>query len=264
MTKKRQFCPRGHDAFLAGRDASKRCLQCKAEDDAAKAALRDQAIAERDAAYERREVERERRLEQEYQAAIRRGGYDAAMARWDRASDETLIATESRYGLCQWEDEVDGQFMGRMCYRRTSDVYCYVHNRQLERESKRREKQKAAEWAPDPPKPRAPREPRPPRRTRSGGSGWAKYKADRPDRAAFYRSGAWTAARSRHLAANLFCVVCGAKANIVDHIRSRAEGGADLDPTNLQSLCSEHHRQKTLAESHRGMKRAAVQRRRTQ
>jgi len=210
----------------------------------------------------------DRRLEQDYQAAIRRGGYDAAMARWDRASDETLEKTGSRFGLCQWEDEVDGEFLGRMCYRRTSDVYCGVHNRQLERESERdkREKEKALEpkRTPDP-TPRPPRRrPRAPSRPRSASSGWAKYKTDRPDRAAFYKSGAWTSARDRHLAANPFCVVCGVKAGIVDHIRSRAEGGAELDPTNLQSLCKDHHQAKTLAESHRGMKRAAQQRKNPQ
>lgn len=42
MTKKKQFCPRGHDTFQAGRDASKRCIQCKAEDAAAKDALVEQ------------------------------------------------------------------------------------------------------------------------------------------------------------------------------------------------------------------------------
>jgi 5-methylcytosine-specific restriction endonuclease McrA len=57
------------------------------------------------------------------------------------------------------------------------------------------------------------------------------------------------------LAANPMCVVCGAKANHVDHIRPVAEGGALDGP--LQSLCERHHRRKTLAESHRGMKRAA-------
>jgi hypothetical protein len=143
MTKKRQFCPKGHDTFQAGRDASKRCLQCKAEDAAAKDALVEQAASERQAAFERRQAEGDRRREQEYQVAIKRGGYDAAMARWNKAYGET----NGRYGLCQWEDEVDGESIGRMCYRRTTDVYCHVHNRQLERESERQRKAEEREAA---------------------------------------------------------------------------------------------------------------------
>jgi len=50
-------------------------------------------------------------------------------------------------------------------------------------------------------------------------------------------------------------VVCGEKATVVDHIRNRAEGGGDLDATNLQSLCRKHHHEKTVEEGHRGMQR---------
>jgi hypothetical protein len=31
MTERRQFCPRGHDTFVVGRDSSYRCLVCKRE-----------------------------------------------------------------------------------------------------------------------------------------------------------------------------------------------------------------------------------------
>jgi 5-methylcytosine-specific restriction protein A len=78
-----------------------------------------------------------------------------------------------------------------------------------------------------------------------------------PERARFYKSGGWKAARERHLRANPTCTVCGARATIVDHVVNRAEGGPGLDPRNLQSLCDVHHRQKTTAEGHRGMKRKA-------
>lgn len=47
------------------------------------------------------------------------------------------------YGLCQWEDEVDGEFLGRLCYRRTTGVYCHMHDRRLKREQERRRKAKA-------------------------------------------------------------------------------------------------------------------------
>jgi 5-methylcytosine-specific restriction endonuclease McrA len=57
------------------------------------------------------------------------------------------------------------------------------------------------------------------------------------------------------------CKICDEPANAVDHIIAIAEGGADLDPANLQSLCKRHHNTKTTHEGHAGMKRAARQRR---
>src|SRR5687767_12688778 len=87
---------------------------------------------------ERREAERKakeaanaRRLEWEYQRAISAGGPVAANARWERLYDETHDKYGGRYDLCQWEDEdVNGNFLGRRCTRRTRDVYCWRHNRQ--------------------------------------------------------------------------------------------------------------------------------------
>ncbi len=149
MTPKRQFCPKGHDTFEVGRDTSYRCLACKreagrgdrylriAEDRGIREAERrrqeEEAQAAQEAERRRRVEERERRQEEKYQAAIKRGGYDAAMARWDRAYSESLEKTG--HGLCQWEDEVDGEYLGRNCYSRAdgSQVYCARHNRQLER-----------------------------------------------------------------------------------------------------------------------------------
>jgi hypothetical protein len=98
----------------------------------------------REAEREKREAERLRRAEREYQRAIAAGGTVAANARWERLDDETLDKYGGRYGLCQWEDEDDsGQFAGRRCTRRTTgDVYCWRHNRQLERESERRRQEK--------------------------------------------------------------------------------------------------------------------------
>jgi 5-methylcytosine-specific restriction endonuclease McrA len=91
-----------------------------------------------------------------------------------------------------------------------------------------------------------------------GGSGWAKYVLQDPERAAFYASAAWRSARAAQLRREPNCAVCGAKATVADHVRPRAEGGADLDPSNLQSLCADHHHEKTTAEGHAGMKRKAV------
>jgi hypothetical protein len=152
MTKRRQFCPRGHDTFQIGRDASKKCLQCKAEAAAAKAALQEQARAESRARFERTQAEADRRREQEYQQAIKGGGDVAAEARWQRLCDETLEKTGSRFGLCQWQDERQDGYAPRTCTRRTGDVFCHVHNRELDRESerRRREKERAFDVIPHP------------------------------------------------------------------------------------------------------------------
>jgi 5-methylcytosine-specific restriction endonuclease McrA len=87
------------------------------------------------------------------------------------------------------------------------------------------------------------------------GSGWARYAAKHPELARFYQGASWKAAARQQLLRETNCRVCGRLAVAADHIHNRAEGGADLDPSNLQSLCFEHHRRKTLAESHRAMKR---------
>jgi 5-methylcytosine-specific restriction endonuclease McrA len=90
-------------------------------------------------------------------------------------------------------------------------------------------------------------------------SGWEKYAKDHPERAKFYSSPAWSFARTQQLMREPNCQApgCDQPATHVDHILNRAEGGADLVAENLQSMCKEHHRRKTLDESHRGMKRAA-------
>jgi hypothetical protein len=46
--------------------------------------------------------------EREYQRAIKAGGRIAAEARWWRRCDETLDA--GRYGLSQWEEEIEGEY----------------------------------------------------------------------------------------------------------------------------------------------------------
>jgi 5-methylcytosine-specific restriction endonuclease McrA len=96
-----------------------------------------------------------------------------------------------------------------------------------------------------------------------GTSGWAKYARKHPERAAFYASAEWRGVRARHLRDHPNCVVCNEPATHVDHIRPRAEYGADIDPSNLQSMCAKHHHAKTVQESHRGMKRAAQRRKKT-
>jgi hypothetical protein len=97
----------------------------------------------REAEREEREAERLRREEREYQRAIAAGGAVAADARWERLYDETLEKYGGRYGLCQWEDEDGSGHFAHTCTRRTTaDVYCWRHNRQLDRESERRRQQR--------------------------------------------------------------------------------------------------------------------------
>ena len=95
---------------------------------------------------------------------------------------------------------------------------------------------------------------------RGSRSGWERYTQQHPERAALYASSAWKYARWRQLRDEPDCRACGEPATHVDHIVPIAEGGADVDPANLQSLCKRHHGPKTLAESHRGAKRAAQRR----
>ena len=90
---------------------------------------------QREAEREEREAERLRRAERDYQRAIAAGGDTATAARWERLSDET----GSRYGLCQWALD-NGEYGA--CFRRTASVYCWRHNRQLDRESQRRRREK--------------------------------------------------------------------------------------------------------------------------
>lgn len=59
----------------------------------------------------------------------------------------------------------------------------------------------------------------------------------------------WAKLREAKLRANPMCETgCGAPATQVDHIRSKAEGGTN-DDTNLRSLCSACHKQKTSSEA---------------
>ena len=59
----------------------------------------------------------------------------------------------------------------------------------------------------------------------------------------------WMAMRSLWLMQHPLCLECSKQGQVsmateVDHIKPLFKGGTD-DPTNLQSLCDEHHRSKT-------------------
>jgi len=55
----------------------------------------------------------------------------------------------------------------------------------------------------------------------------------------------WQRVRSLVIRAHPFCRQCGMPATEVDHIIAIRDGGARLDPANLQSLCHSCHMQKT-------------------
>lgn len=60
----------------------------------------------------------------------------------------------------------------------------------------------------------------------------------------FYQSPEWAAARKAQ--PNKWCAVCGStKRLILDHKHERKDGGADLDPANLEWLCQPCHNRKT-------------------
>jgi len=60
----------------------------------------------------------------------------------------------------------------------------------------------------------------------------------------FYKSPEW--AQARRDQPNKWCVVCGVTQRLIlDHKVERKDGGADLDPANLEWLCLPCHNRKT-------------------
>jgi hypothetical protein len=101
---------------------------------------RERLEAEARARREKLEAEVAGREEREYRRAIEVGGDIAAEATWQRLFDKTC--EEGRWSLCQWP-LANGE--PGACTQRTANVYCAKHNRQLDRESdqRRREKERA-------------------------------------------------------------------------------------------------------------------------
>lgn len=64
----------------------------------------------------------------------------------------------------------------------------------------------------------------------------------------------WRRLRAMQLNAHPLCVVCGRAATDVDHIISRRKGGTDVED-NLQSMCHQHHSEKTNREDGGGWQR---------
>lgn len=62
------------------------------------------------------------------------------------------------------------------------------------------------------------------------------------------RGGTWTRTAKAHKAAHPCCAVCGSVVGLeTDHIVPLHKGGTD-EWSNLQSLCQQHHAEKTARE----------------
>lgn len=76
----------------------------------------------------------------------------------------------------------------------------------------------------------------------------ARPKWQNPSRHTLERPSDWSSRRLRILRRDHFrCKVCRRKGGHVDHIVRVADGGS-WEPDNLQTLCAEHHAEKTKAE----------------
>jgi 5-methylcytosine-specific restriction protein A len=88
----------------------------------------------------------------------------------------------------------------------------------------------------------------------------AKVKAAPKMAEPFYQSREW-----RSLVASIkrergaWCERCGSRDRVIaDHIVERKDGGADLDPSNIELLCGKHHAAKTAAARARRAKGGAL------
>lgn len=65
----------------------------------------------------------------------------------------------------------------------------------------------------------------------------------------FYRSPVWRAlVRDIRRERGAFCEICGSRRGLVaDHKHEIKDGGARLDPNNIELLCAPHHNSKTAA-----------------
>ena len=83
--------------------------------------------------------------------------------------------------------------------------------------------------------------------------GWTRYAARYPERAAAYKSPAWTRRRRAWLAEHPRCVWCGRPATDCDHVVAISLGGSFDGP--VQSLCRRCHLRKTAEDSKTAKKR---------
>jgi 5-methylcytosine-specific restriction protein A len=80
-----------------------------------------------------------------------------------------------------------------------------------------------------------------------------EYNATRRTGQEFYNSIQWRRLRNWYIRQHPLCAACKkdgliVNAKIVDHVIPVKDGGDKLNETNLQSLCTFHHNQKTARE----------------
>ena len=74
-------------------------------------------------------------------------------------------------------------------------------------------------------------------------------RRESPNRS-FYASAAWKQARKHYIVLHPLCEICHrAVSTVVDHIKPINQGGAPLDESNFQALCSSCHNKKSGHES---------------
>jgi hypothetical protein len=89
MTERRQFCPRGHDTFVVGRDASYRCIRCKRDDgNKARDARKAEMAAARHAEFEARQAEEARQYQRVRARILKAGGPAARQFLWEEQFGE--------------------------------------------------------------------------------------------------------------------------------------------------------------------------------
>jgi len=74
---------------------------------------------------------------------------------------------------------------------------------------------------------------------------WKRQDEGRPSAARRGYDADWRELRAQHLIDHPNCVVCGDPGEEVDHKMPISQGGARLDPANLQTMCKTHHSVKT-------------------
>jgi hypothetical protein len=148
MTERRQFCPKGHDTFVVGRDSSYRCKRCKLD-----AGNEARWAREREAA----DVRRAEMVRQQDEATKRRAAEKKRILKAGGVKAQSLMESESG-GRCSWatgEVQITADppvLEGKpgICGRPYEHVgpYCRKHNRLLEqRQAKRKAEQAAAQAA---------------------------------------------------------------------------------------------------------------------
>ena len=214
----------------------------------------------RHAEFEHRQVELDRRQKEKYQAAIKRRGPDATNARWDRAYSEAL--EKGRYGLCQWEDEINGKYMGTCAFGGpgTSTAASTTGSSSGSRNARSGRRPPSSPLE-------GPLRSRRTRRTAAAGSEpksrWGSVQARPPETDPGSTSPArGQAARDQQLREHPTASHVGSRPPSPTTSETEPEAAPTWTQPNLQSICRRCHHGRPSRRATDGMKRAAERRRR--